>query len=277
MKKPVKSYAKINLFLDVVGRRDDGYHEIRTVFAEIELYDELNFLLTKDRDIKILANKSFVETKDNIIFKVAKYMQDRYRPDCGLEIGLVKHIPVQAGLGGGSSNAAVTIKQLSELWSLDLTMEEMNEIAALFGSDINFFLYGGTALGEKRGEKITQLDYIDIDNILLVKPDFGISSSDAYKQSESGEINENYLDLVRTKKVEFCYNKLEEKIKTKHKTIAEIISEMKELGAKQSILSGSGPTVIGFYADQEAVQKAKVFFEDRGFWNCITKTRRSNP
>ncbi|MFC1887810.1 4-(cytidine 5'-diphospho)-2-C-methyl-D-erythritol kinase [Candidatus Cloacimonadota bacterium] len=270
----LKSFAKINLFLDVLAKRPDGYHDIRTIFSEISLYDTLNFILTKNNEVKILTNKYFVSSKNNLIYRVALFIKEKYNVQDSVEVFLEKNIPISAGLGGGSSNAATTIRALSELWDLNLSNSDMHEIAAEFGSDINFFLAGGSALGEGRGEKIIELDDIFLENIFLVKPSFGISSSEAYKSVQLDVNNNNWQELIRTTDPGFCFNKLQKGISKIYPEISEIIEFLENNGAEKAILSGSGSTVIGFCPDKKSADWLTNYYSDKGYWNYITKTKR---
>ncbi|MDO9577060.1 MAG: 4-(cytidine 5'-diphospho)-2-C-methyl-D-erythritol kinase [Candidatus Cloacimonadales bacterium] len=270
---PRRSSAKINLFLDVLSKRPDGYHNIRTIFSEIELYDHLNFTLTKNRGIRILSGTEFVSLKKNLIYKVAIFIQEKYNVNNGVVIKLEKNIPVSGGLGGGSSNAAHTILALNDLWELNLTEADQHKIAREFGSDINFFLKGGTALGEGRGEKIREIQDIDIDNIFLVNPGFGISSQEAYQAVVIPEKeNENWKFLLETGKMEYCYNALESGICRLFPDIQATLDFMRENGAVKAMLSGSGATMIGFCPNREIAEKFSEYFSKKKYWNCITKT-----
>lgn len=270
------SSAKINLFLDVLSKRPDGYHQIRTIFTEIELADIINFALTKKGTVKILSDKDFVSPKENLIYKVAIFIKERYNVKFGVKINLQKNIPIAAGLGGGSSNAASTILALSRLWNLNLSKQEMHEIAENFGSDINFFLEGGCSLGENRGEKITNLNSFDIDNIFLVNPGFEISSKEAYEKVQIDKHeNDNWEKLIDDEDVNFCYNKLQKGICLKYPLIQQIINELNENGAELAMLSGSGATIIGFCPDKATAEKFSKYYSDKGYWNYITKTKRS--
>lgn len=270
----LKSYAKLNLFLDVLGRRPDGYHQIRTIFQEIMLHDTLNFTLTKKSSLKILTNTDFVSTRKNLIYRVAIFIKKRYNVDYGVEIKLEKNIPVAGGLGGGSSNAAATIKALSELWELALTSEEEHDIAGRFGSDINFFLLGGTALGEGRGEIISPLPDIRLANLLLVKPSFGISSQEAYQLvNPLGHDAPSWRDFTSLFKPEMCFNRLQSGVCRNYPEIERIIDQLLEQGAVHALLSGSGSTVIGFFRDQASTLQAAEYFSGRNYWNCITQTK----
>lgn len=269
------SHAKINLFLEVVSKRPDGYHNIRTIFQEIALSDTINFTLTKNRDIRILTNKHFVSLEENLIYKVAVFIQNQYSVLNGVAVELVKNIPISAGLGGGSSNAATTVLALSELWDLNLSEKEMHQIAAKFGSDINFFLHGGTSLGEGRGEQISCLENIFIDNIFLVKPPFGISSREAYDEViiyPNSESNLNkFLDNGDTV---YCQNQLEKGIVLLYPEVRKIIDQVKLLGASNAILSGSGSTIIGFCSNHMIAESLSDYYSKRGYWNCITKSKK---
>ena len=270
------SYAKINLFLDVVGKQDNGYHDINTLFAEIELFDILKFELTKKRDLELLSNVVNLRNKSNLIYRIGIYIQDKYSVQCGAKIELEKHIPISAGLGGGSSNAATTIKGLSELWGLNISSNEMHDIAKQFGSDINFFLEGYIAIGKGRGEILEPImkNDFNIDNILLVNPNFAISSKEAYGLVNIGSPNQNMNKLLNEQNVELCFNKLEEGICEKYPIIKNTLNMLMENGAQKAILSGSGATMIGFFKDSESCRKAQNVFKEIGFWSNVTSTRR---
>jgi len=270
----IRANAKINLFLDVLSKRPDGYHEIRTIFSEITLFDSLNFTLTKNDRVKILTNKRFVSIENNLIYKVAIFLKEEYNVLNGVEVFLEKQIPIAAGLGGGSSNAAATIRALSRLWDLNFTDSEMHKIAEKFGSDINFFLEGGCALGEGRGERISQLDDIEFNNIILIKPPFGVSSGEAYKAVSLSEENRSWQLFLKDPKVEICYNKLEEGVVNIYPEIGEIIDHLKQNGALKAMLSGSGSTIIGFCPDPETAHRFSKYYSKKGYWNFITKTKK---
>jgi len=270
----INSYAKINLFLDVLGKREDGYHEIRTVFSEIGLYDTLNFTLTKKEEVRILTNKDFVKADENLIYKIAIFLKKRYNVDFGVTVELGKNIPIAAGLGGGSSNAAATIDALSTLWNLNLSDPEKHEVASQFGSDINFFLEGGCAIGEGRGELIKPLEDMEINHVFLVNPGFGIPSSEAYKAVIPSNVNNsNWQKLLQTQDINFCFNKLEEGIRQLYPEIDQIINYLEKNGASKAILSGSGATIIAFCSDQETTEKFCSFYSGKGYWNFSTKTK----
>ncbi len=270
----LNSYAKINLFLDVISRLPNAYHEIFTIFAEIELCDKLKFFLTNKQEIKIVSNIGELNNSENLIYKVAIYLKDRFCVDKGVLVELEKNIPIAAGLGGGSSNAAATIKALSKLWDLNLSLDEMNNIAALFGSDINFFLTGGTSIGRNRGEIIESIDDIIINHILLINPNIQISSKTAYQAVQITHPNHNWQSLIKEKSSKYCYNKLEEGIALQYPIIKQLTDQLLQLNAEKAMLSGSGSTVIGFFNDEQKCKNAQELFAKEGFWSYITTTRR---
>ncbi len=268
----LKSYAKINLSLQVLDKLEDNYHQIRTVFSEIDLFDVLNFTLTKKSEIKVLSNIVSLKQEDNLIYKIAVFIKDNYRVKNGVIIDLKKNIPIAAGLGGGSSNAAMTIIALSDIFDLNLSESELHKIAEKFGSDINFFLKGGTALGIDRGQNIQTMDFIEIDNILLINPGFGVSSKEAYQNVIESE--KDWNNFQNTLDIRYAFNDLEKGVVKLYPEIGEIIADCKKIGAINSILSGSGATVIGFFENKTTIKKAKEFFHKKGYWVKITKTIR---
>ena len=219
-----------------------------------------------------MTNTDFVSVEKNLIYKVAIFIQKKYNVQYGAKIELQKNIPIAAGLGGGSSNAAHTILALNELWNLNLSELEMNFIAAEFGSDINFFLLGETALGEVRGERITKLDNFEIENIFLVNPGFKISSKEAYEAVELSKPNHQWTKLLQEKNLKYCFNKLESGIRKLYPEIQNIMNFIYENGAVKTMLSGSGATIIGFCPDRATADKLSEYYTRKKYWNCITKT-----
>jgi len=270
------SYAKINLFLDVLEKMEDGYHRINTLFSEITLHDTIKFQLTRYPEIKLLTEHISLRRQDNLVYQVAVFIQAKYSVPSGARIVLQKNIPIAAGLGGGSSNAATTIIGLDRLWKLGLSQDEQHQIARRFGSDIAFFLHGYQAIGTHRGEVIEPLTDTDfeIDNILLVNPNFHILSSEAYELVKISSPNSNLKPLLLSQNPELCYNKLEEGILNKYPILKQIQQLLIENGARKAILSGSGATMVGFFRDIDSCTQAQNKLAKYGFWTHITSTRR---
>jgi len=277
----LKSYAKINLFFDVLERLENGYHNIITLYSEVNIYDTLKFSLTKNNEFKIIANIQDLNNQDNLIFQIGVYIKDRYSVQCGAKIELKKNIPIAAGLGGGSSNGAATIKGLSHLWGLNIPPAERHAIASQFGSDLNFFLEGYLAKGTNRGEIIESIDHdLYCQNLLLVNPLFPITSKEAYQLIDLTTLRardecEASLQLIlQQKDFRFCYNRLEAGICQKYPALQKLLHLLKEFGAVQSIVSGSGATCIGFFNNPLSCSKAKKKMDQLNYWSQITSTRR---
>lgn len=263
------SYAKINLFLEVLGKRPDGYHEVNTVMSSIDLYDSIKYALTKKPCIKLWSNRVELESDDNLICQIASYLQSRYSVNRGVEIALEKRIPIAAGLGGGSSNAAVTLLILNKLWELNLCEADLHEIAARFGSDINFFLGGGTALARGRGESIVPLGEVEISHLLLVNPGLHISASEAYKLIDHGYPVQDWEPEAGLCK---SINRLEPGIRKKYKVVDEILKTMEEYHPQKAIMSGSGSTCYAIFDGDEPLERCKSGFDQLGYWTHKTRT-----
>jgi len=267
-----KSNAKINLFLDILKKYSNGFHQIRTVFVDVDVWDSINFVLTKKPLIKIYANEESLANENNLAYKIAFFIQAKYSVKKGVEIYLEKRIPISAGLGGGSSNAAQTIIALSELWDLNISKSEMHEIASEFGSDINYFLEGGTAIGTERGNVIERsAKQIKLNNILLINPGIKISSGEAYSLVKISQPNEKWGKLLDND-ISFAFNGLEEGVMLNYPVIKEIKNKLLEYGAINALMSGSGSTVIGFFDNERDLKIGQTFFNKKGYWTKKTKT-----
>jgi 4-diphosphocytidyl-2-C-methyl-D-erythritol kinase len=251
------SYAKINLYLEVLGKLAEGYHEIRTVFLEVDVADQIKYTLTNKQNIEVLANVETISNPANLAAQVATYLKDRFQVNQGLLIEMEKHIPIAAGMGGGSSDAASTIKACSNLWNLNLSFSEMQDIAALFGSDLNFFLQGGTALGTHRGEIISRLPDFVWEHILLVKPEFGVSAKDAYAVINYDGKAPDWQPIIQNRDVKHCFNRLQKGVVAQHPEIDFILQKMQMKGALQAIMTGSGSTCVGFFTDPGEISSSR--------------------
>ena len=267
----VRAYAKVNLALDVVRKREDGYHDLEMIMAPITLHD-LIYINVIDEGIEIESNSKIVPTDQrNIMYKVAQLMQERYGLKKGVKIFVYKHIPTQAGLAGGSADGAAVIKAMNKLFHLNLSYEEMAALGKEVGADIPFCIYEKTALVKGIGEK---LEFISKDfhcYVLLVKPKKGVSTKKSFgmldlKNAEHPPImdmkeaieNNDYQGVVK------CLgNTLEEPSLKIVPDILKIKEEMKELGFDGALMSGSGSCVFGLTQDQELLEKGYQFFLNR--------------
>ncbi len=256
-----EAYAKINLSLDVSGRRDNGYHDVRMVMQSISLHDTLTFEKSEDfslaTDNAELAKESD-EGKDNIILKTCRVLTEYKGAFGGAKITLTKRIPIAAGMAGGSTDAAATLRGLNRLYDLGLSMQELETIAVKIGADVPFCVRGGTALSEGIGEILTPLDMPSETKIVIVKPDINVSTKDVYEAFDSlsdpfhpdvdamvKAVNEDNTGAI----VSNLGNSLEAVTKGLHPVIGEIEEFMLENGARGALMSGSGPTVFAITDD----------------------------
>lgn len=265
------SYAKINLFLEILGSLPNNFHQIETLLCSVSLFDTIKYTLTKNIDSKKWIYLNDKINKNNLIYKVAEYLYNQYKPDWGIEIQLIKRIPIAAGLGGGSSNAATTLLALNSLWELGLSIDELSSIAASFGSDIPYFLYGGTALATNRGEIIQPIEDFKLDNILLVNPNIRISSSEAYHIASIPAENERRQCII-SQDVNWFFNRLEVQVRMDYPLVNEILDDLIKFGASTALMSGSGPTCFGVFVDRLKMQKCEGYFKEKGYWTKVVRT-----
>jgi len=261
----IASPAKINLFLEVLGKLDTGYHEIDTVLCSINLFDYLIISLTKTRGIKFWCNVPELMSESNLVVKVSNYVIDNYDIEFGLDIKLWKNIPVAAGLGGGSSNAAITLMVLNRLLSLQIDKARLIGIASEFGSDTPFFLLGGWAQAKGRGEILGSCPEHSLSNILLVNPGIQISSSEAY-QSVKIPTSSELKRYNRKSPTNSIFNRLEKGIRSRYQKVDELLHKLNEMGAERVAMSGSGSTCFGIYPDQGSLLSSQEYFTGLGYW-----------
>lgn len=273
------SPAKINLYLKILNKRPDGYHEIETVFERIDLYDEVGLRPT-NKDIVVLCDDPQVPCDShNLVYKAAQMLKERYCVRSGVEITLSKNIPVAAGLGGASSNCATCLLGLNELWSLNLKKDEIFDIASNIGSDVAFFILDtGRALGRGKGEILEELPKGETFWYLLVNPGFEVLAKDAYSAINlnlTHTANNSKIDIHSLKKIqfedlkEFLFNSLEAPVEKKFKEISEMKFQISKAGLKLSLMSGSGPTVYGVASDREEALEAKDRLVLRDGWRAF--------
>lgn len=259
------SNAKINLSLDVLYKRDDGYHEIESIMQEIDLRDKLIFK-NKDKGITIRSNNPHIPLDThNLVYKVWEKLNLYTGLDKGIDIYIEKNIPMAAGLAGGSSNAAATFKALNKLWDLKLSDGELMKLGGELGADIPFCLRGGTALARGIGEKLQSLKALRGVNILVCNPGFEISTPFGYSLvdlDDEGFKIDGLIEAIETgdleKLAKSIKNKMEGGIIKKYPIIQRIKEEMLKSGALASIMSGSGPSVFGIFRDETTMEKARI-------------------
>lgn len=262
----LKSFGKINLGLDVVRRRPDGYHEVRMIMQTVGLCDTLVMKKTAGKAVTMRCDLSFLPTdRKNLVYQAAELMKEKYHISSGITVDLKKRIPVAAGMAGGSSNCAAAIKGMNELFGLNLSKEEMCEIGVLLGADVPYCIWGGTALAEGIGEKLTRIPPIPGCWILIAKPGISVSTAFAYKNLKLDQL-ERHPDIdgmirdLEEQNLDGICSKLENVLETvtipKHPIIRELKEHLLEHGAEGALMSGSGPTVFGIYKEKRTARKA---------------------
>lgn len=259
----IKAYAKVNLSLDVVGKREDGYHTLEMIMQTIDLYDLINIKKT-DKGINISCNKQYVPTDErNLAYKAADLFMKTYDICEGIDIYIKKYIPVAAGLAGGSTDAAAVLKAMRNMYRPDISDEKIMKLGLNIGADVPYCVVGGTALCEGIGEKVTKLNSFKNHILVVVKPAFGVSTKEVYKNLDINKIKRhpdtnllissieanNLNMLARNMK-----NVLENVTLYKHVVLKDIKKEMINMGAQGALMSGSGPTIFAFFSDMLKAQ-----------------------
>ena len=272
--------AKINFTLDTLFKRPDGYHEVEMIMSTIDLNDRLSFELRQDRRIVVEVEQNYVPTDSkNLAYRAAKLMTDTYHLKQGVTITLDKDIPVSAGLGGGSSDAAATLRGINRLFDLGCSMEELRQLAIQIGTDVPFCVQGHTAFCTGKGEHIQPLNKPPSAWVIVAKPDLGISSPDIFRTLNLEEKHEVYtqscLQALEIGDYErLCRslsNRLEPISGEKHHEILKIKGNMLRSGADGAVMSGSGPTVYALA--QKERQAKKVFNAVSGCCNEVYLVR----
>ena len=265
----VRSLAKINLGLEVVGRRADGYHEIRTLFQAIDFSDVLEFGLPEASGIILSGDAPSVPwDEQNLIFRSARLLKKMYSIKRGVSIRVTKFIPAGRGLGGGRSNAAMTLFALDRLWELGLSRGELHEAGAKLGADVPYFLEGGLCLGEGRGDALIVLPDLPLFFCVIALPDNPVPTAEVYgrlcltspgKDSKISQfLTEGELGLL-----ERLENRLEETVFSLYPRLKEYKDFFLERDAILSLMSGSGSAVFGLYRDREKAEQALAELKSR--------------
>ena len=278
-----KAYAKINLVLDVLAKRDDGFHEVRMIMQTIDLADDINIKKSKYRLSVMTLGEDLPDDESNIAYRAALLMGEYAKREPDVQIVINKKIPMAAGLAGGSSDAAAVIRGLARLWNLPEDKKSFHEIAARLGSDVPFCLHGGTALSYGRGELVDALPECPEFGIILACPDIAVSTRWVYENFSREDVS-NYPDVDSCmdgiKKQDKAIiakslgNVLETVTAKKNPVIDEIKNIMDKGGARASLMSGSGPSVFGLIDDISLAENiAREIREQTSARVWITKTR----
>lgn len=278
----LKALAKINLGLDVVRRREDGYHEVRMVMQTIHLYDRLHIRRTRGTGIVIHTNLPFLPVnRNNLVYKAAELLMKEYKLPGGVEVELSKRIPVAAGLAGGSTDGAAMLYGMNELFHLRLGQRALMERGVKLGADVPYCLMRGTALAEGIGEELTQLPPMVKCPVLIAKPSISVSTRTVYQNLKLDERTPHpnidaLLEGIREKDFDgICANMgnvLESVTVPDYPVIARIKEQMMRSGASAALMSGSGPTVFGLFSDGERAARAREEMRESGLAGqvCLT-------
>ena len=276
-----KAYAKINLFLNIVGKRIDGFHNLEMVMAPIDLFDVLSFKLLDSKEIIINSKVQITQKiEDNLVYKIAKSIQNDFDVQKGAEITIKKHIPIAAGLAGGSADAAATLRGLNRLWKLGLSLDDLATMGVNFGSDIPFCVYNKLCVARSKGEDIVFLNKKLKMHVLLINPNIRISTPEVFGLVKTEEIeirrlsnitsaiyNDNFGEIENV-----LFNTLEKYAFEIEPKVKEIKNKIREQGINGVLMSGSGATVFAISKDKKKLSGALELFNDF-YFKKLTKIR----
>lgn len=278
----LRALAKINLGLDILRKREDGYHEVRMIMQTIQMYDVLKMKKVKKPGISLSVNYPYIPSDErNLVYKAAKLLMDEFQVKEGVDICLEKFIPVAAGMAGGSSDAAAAMVGINQLFKLGLSERELMDRAVNIGADVPYCIMRGTALAEGIGEKLTKIAQIPDCFVLIGKPGISVSTKMAYESLQLDKISshpdidgmirdiENGDLLTMTEKMG---NVFEPGIIEKYPVIGEIKDLMEDNGALKAMMSGSGPTVFGIFDDREKMEAAAAVLRESGLAKTVFAT-----
>lgn len=262
----LKAYAKINLGLDVLRRREDGYHEVRMIMQSVSLYDKLILKKISKDEILLSSNVGALPNNEkNLVYKTIRLMKEEYGITGGVRAELEKRIPMAAGMAGGSTDAAAALIGMNKLFDLKLTKEQLMELGVKIGADVPYCILSGTALSEGIGEVLTPLKPMPHCYILIAKPRISVSTRFVYENLEADKLSyhpdiDGMLEAIEEENLQGVTDRLSNVLETvtekKYPIIGKIKQVMMENGAMNALMSGSGPTVFGIFADEDTAKKA---------------------
>lgn len=259
-----KAHAKLNLSLDVTGKRENGYHDIKTLMVMTDLYDEMKF--SKSDKLEILGDFDF-DMKENFIYKAYLALRDYVAKDLPFKVEIEKNIPMAGGLAGGTSNGAGTFYALNDLYDLKIPKKDLIKLSSSLGADFTYMMTGGTKLASGIGEVLEEVRPIELDNVLVVNPGYGVSTKEVYESIKIEEKRIDFddvlkalydLDIKRLNKV--LENKMEDVVFEKHRDLLEIKNKMREFNSA-SLMSGSGATIFGIFENKNDLEDAYRHFK----------------
>lgn len=285
-KMELKALGKINLGLDVLGRRENGYHDVRMVMQTLYLYDQITIEKTEKPGIELSTNLFYLPVNENnLAYRAADLLMQKFGVEEGVKITLEKHIPVAAGMAGGSSNAAAVLYGINRMFSLGLSQEELMERGVKLGADVPYCIMRGTVLAEGIGEILTPLPAMPRCTVLVAKPPISVSTKLVYEKLDAHEIEDHQdidgvlegLERQDLKKIASSMGNVLERVTVEEYPVIEEIKEMmKENGALNAMMSGSGPTVFGLYSDKRMAKEAAQKIKESGIAKQVYVTNIHN-
>jgi len=285
-----KAYAKVNLALDVLRRREDGYHDVRMIMQNLDIYDELELTVEegwtrlddsmlseseKSYEIVLTTNREDIPTDNrNLVYKAIEMMFGRFGISASIKVNLIKNIPVEAGMAGGSTDCAAALRAVNELFDLRLSLQELMDIGVKLGADVPYCVMAKTALSEGIGEVLTPIDTLDDCIVLVVKPPVNVSTKMVYTNLKANELEhhpdiDGMITALKNSDLLGVADRMEnvlETVTTKLYPEIEVIkSAMRDNGALNSIMSGSGPTVFGLFDSIKLANKAAEYILKKGY------------
>ena len=266
----INTPAKINFGLNVISKRSDGYHDIETIFYPVDIYDTITFS-ESDKFIFETDNETLNSEKDNLIIKAKSALEDLTKKKLNVKIHLSKNIPIGAGLGGGSSDAAAVLRTLNQLFKLNIDSLTLNKIAAKIGSDVAFFLNPYPSFASSKGEVLEQIDFKIGFTIFLINPGIFVSTKWAYEKIKPAKPDLSLIEMYRRGKLktenfrELIINDFEKPVMEEFQAIKTLKEELYEMGAEFVLMSGSGSSLFAIYKNPVIAKEAKEYYENRYF------------
>ena len=283
----LKARAKINLGLDVIGRRENGYHDVRMVMQTVGLYDRIIMTRIPEEEIRIKTNIGFLPVNENnLVYKAIMLMKNKYKLDGGIEVDLNKFIPFASGMAGGSSDAACALFGMNRLFERNVPMRELMKLGVEIGADVPYCLMRGTALAEGIGEKLTRLPDMPFCHILIAKPPVNVSTKLVYEKLDNTDVKlhpdiDGIIEAIKLKDVALVAsrmgNVLESVTVPLYPVIDSIKKDMIEHGAINAMMSGSGPTVFGIFPDEQSMIACQQFLRQKGEARQVYTTETFTP
>lgn len=282
----LKAYGKINLGLDVIRKRPDGYHDLDMIMQMVDVYDDIVITKNKTGKIEVKTDTAVLSNgKDNLAYMAAKMLMDEFKIKDGVNIYINKRIPIAGGMAGGSSDCATTLMGINQLFELGLSKEELMERGVKLGADVPYCVLGGTAIARGIGEVLTPLPAPADCDVIIAKPPVSVSTAYVYGHIKPLEITkrpdieamaQSIKDGDLKKMASLIYNVMEDVTVVEYPIISEIKQVMLDNGALNSIMSGSGPTVFGLFDDKEKAQQCVKTLEEKGLTQQLYLTKFHN-